>query len=56
MEMNEILNYVSNNGLAIVLCLYMVIHNTKIVSQNTEAIKSLENVISHLIPNFKVGD
>lgn len=49
MEMNELLNYIANNGLAIVLCLYMVIHNTKIVSQNTEAIKSLENVIERFI-------
>lgn len=50
MEINMILEYIANNGLAVVLCLYMVIHNTKIVSQNTEAIKSLEYMIERLLP------
>ena len=49
MELNAILDYIANNGLAVVLCLYMVIHNTKIVSQNTEAIKSLESVFKTFI-------
>ena len=49
MDINVILDYIANNGLAVVLCLYMVIHNTKIVSQNTEAIKSLENMLERVI-------
>lgn len=49
MDVNVILDYVANNGLAVVLCLYMVIHNTKIVSQNTEAIKSLEAVVKTIV-------
>lgn len=49
MEANVILDYIANNGLAVVLCLYMVIHNTKIVSQNTEAIKSLEHMLERVL-------
>lgn len=54
MDINALLEYIANNGLAVVLCLYMVIHNTKIVSQNTEAIKSLEHMIERIVP--KQGD
>lgn len=54
MDINVLLEYIANNGLAVVLCLYMVIHNTKIVSQNTEAIKSLEHMIERIVP--KQGD
>lgn len=53
MDINGLLDYIANNGLAVVLCLYMVIHNTKIVSQNTEAIKSLENMIERIIPKHE---
>jgi len=49
MEMKELLSFISNNGFAIVCCAYMMIHNTKIVQQNTEAIKSLENVLQNFI-------
>ena len=49
MDINVILDYIANNGLAVVLCLYMVIHNTKIVAQNTEAIKSLESMLERVL-------
>ena len=49
MEFEALLQYIANNGLAVVLCLYMVIHNTKIVSQNTDAIKSLENMLERVL-------
>lgn len=45
MEYQELINLISNIGFPIACCVYMMVHNTKIVKENTETLKQLKTVI-----------
>lgn len=63
MDMNEILGYISNNGFAIVMCIYMMrnnnqtmqkvaeiaTENTRVLKENTRVLGNLETVIKTLV-------
>ena len=53
MDYTEVVNLISNIGFPIAMCVYMMVHNTKIVKENTDALNSLKNVINTLV---KSGD
>lgn len=54
MDYNELINLISNIGFPIACCVYMMTHNTKIVKENTDMLKSLKEVINTLV--MKMGD
>ena len=54
MEYQEIVNLISNIGFPIAITIYMMVHNTKIVKENTDMLKSLKEVINTLV--MKMGD
>lgn len=49
MAMEELLNFISNNGLATVLCIYMVVVNTKTVQKNTEAVNGMKQLLETMM-------
>jgi hypothetical protein len=63
MEIKEFLDFISTNGLAVVLCVYFVLFNNKtqqkanenqtvlnqIIEQNTSAINELKSIITTFI-------
>ena len=51
--MQEMLTYISNNGFAIVLCVYMVVVNNKSIKENTEATNKIGTLIETLISTTK---
>lgn len=54
MDYTEIVNLISNIGFPIAITVYMMVHNTKIVKENTDALNSLKSVINALV--MKSGD
>lgn len=54
MEYADVINLISNIGFPIAIAVYMMVHNTKIVRENTDMVKSLKEVINTLI--MKLGD
>ena len=54
MEYEQVINLISNIGFPIAITVYMMVHNTKIVKENTDMVKSLKEVINTLI--MKLGD
>ena len=49
MEYTDFMQIIGNIGFPIACCVYMMVHNTKIVKENTETTKSLQNMIERLI-------
>lgn len=47
--MEEMLNYIANNGFAIVVAIYMIVVNTKQVQENTQATNKLIDLIERLL-------
>ena len=54
MDMTELINIISNIGFPIAVSVYMLVHNTKIVRENTDTLNSLKEVINALM--MKIGD
>lgn len=54
MEYQELVSLISNIGFPIAVSVYMIIHNTKIVKENTDTLNSLKEVINALM--MKIGD
>lgn len=53
MEVQDMLNYICNNGFAIVLCVYMVVVNNKSIRENTDATVKLGTLIESFITTIK---
>lgn len=47
--MEEMLNYIANNGFAIVVAIYMIVVNTKQVQENTQATNKLIDLIERFL-------
>jgi len=47
--MEEFIQLIGNVGFPIACCVYMMVHNTKIVKENTETTKYLQTTIERLI-------
>lgn len=45
MELGELLSFITTNGFAVVLCLYMVINVNKTIEKNTQALQDLAHYI-----------
>lgn len=54
MDYPELINLISNIGFPIACCVYMMTHNTKIVKENTDTLRSLKEVINTLL--LKMGE
>ena len=54
MGYEELLTVISNIGFPIAVSVYMLVHNTKIVKENTDTLNSLREVINALM--LKIGD
>lgn len=53
-EMGMIMDFISNNGFAIVVCLYCLIVNNRTVKENTEAVNKMVTLLDHMT-GVKVG-
>ena len=54
MDYPDLVNLISNIVFPIACCVYMMTHNTKIVKENTDTLRSLKEVINTLM--LKIGD
>lgn len=49
MEMQPLLDYIAGNGFAIVVAVYMIVVNSKIVQENTQATNKMSCLIERLL-------
>lgn len=47
-EMQALLDFITNNGFAIVVCMYTLIVNNKTVKENTEATNKMVMLLEHM--------
>lgn len=49
--MEGMLDFIANNGFAIVVAVYMLVVNNKTVRENTEATNKLVSLLEHMMNN-----
>ena len=47
-EMQMLLDFITNNGFAIVVCMYTLIVNNRTVKENTEATNKMVMLLEHM--------
>ena len=51
--MQDILNYITNNGFAIVVAVYMIVVNNSEIKKNTESTNKLSQLIDRLLDTLE---
>lgn len=54
--MNEMIDFIANNGFAIVVAVYMLVVNNKTVKENTEATNKLVTLLEHMLDGRSVSN
>lgn len=52
-EISILLDFVSNNAFAMVVCLYTIVVNNKTVRENTEAVNKMVLLLEHMTGGVK---
>lgn len=50
--MEELLQFIANYGFPAVMCVYMVVTNTKIVGENTKAVDRMNALLERLVDHL----